>query len=104
MACGCYPIVSDISGNQSWIRHRENGQLITINDIEMLANEILWAFENPSIRNKAVLENRHFVEKQANYNINMKIIADKYHELIDAFKKQPQSWLSFSRRTQSFEK
>ena len=88
MACGCYPIVSDIPGNQNWIRHHENGQLITIDDSEMLANEILWAFENPSIRNKAVQENRQFIEKHANYNINMKIIADKYHELIDFYQKR----------------
>ncbi len=84
MACGCYPIVSNIAGNQSWIRHRENGQLITIDDSEMLADEILWAIENPSIRNEAVQENRQFIEKQLNYKTNMKIIADKYHELIDS--------------------
>lgn len=84
MACGCYPIVSNIAGNKSWIRHRENGQLITVDDTEMLADEILWAFENPIIRNKAVLENRQFIETHTNYNINMKIIADKYHELIDS--------------------
>lgn len=83
MACGCYPIVSDIPGNQSWIRHRENGQLITVDDIEMLANEILWAFENSDIRKKAVINNREFIEKHVDYRINMKIIADKYHELIN---------------------
>lgn len=84
MACNCYPIVSDIPGNQSWIRHRENGQLITIDDIEMLAEELIWSFENTEIRNQTVLENRKFVEKNANYNINMKVISEKYHELLSA--------------------
>jgi glycosyltransferase involved in cell wall biosynthesis len=83
MACGCYPIVSDISGNQSWINHRENGQLITVGDSEMLANEILWAFKNVAIRNEAVTNNRKFIENHVDYRINMKIIADKYHELIN---------------------
>lgn len=86
MACGCYPIVSDIAGNQSWIRHSENGQLISVDDIEMLADEILWAFKNQNIRNNAVLNNREFIEKHVNYKTNMKIIADKYHELIDSKK------------------
>ncbi|MFL9830852.1 glycosyltransferase [Flavobacterium sp. ST-87] len=86
MACGCYPIVSDIPGNQNWIRHRENGQLITVDDFEMLANEILWAFENKTILENAVSNNRKFIEKQVNYKTNMKIIADKYHELIDSKK------------------
>lgn len=83
MACGCYPVVSDISGNQSWINHRENGQLIAVDNFEMIADEILWAFENPSIRKEAILKNLQFIEKHVNYKTNMKIIADKYHELID---------------------
>jgi glycosyltransferase involved in cell wall biosynthesis len=86
MASNCYPIVTDIPGNQSWIKHRENGQLITIDDFRLLADEIIWAFENSEIRNAAVLKNRKFVEENAEYNTNMKIIATKYHELINAYK------------------
>lgn len=86
MASNCYPIVTDIPGNQSWIKHRENGQLITIDNPRMLAEEILWAFENNEIRKAAVLKNRQFVEKNADYNTNMKIIATKYHELINTSK------------------
>ncbi|TDE27943.1 glycosyltransferase [Flavobacterium ranwuense] len=83
MATNCYPIVTDIAGNKSWIKHRKNGQLITADDFEMLADELIWAFENNKLRNEAVLKNRIFVEKNADYNINMKIIANKYHELIN---------------------
>lgn len=86
MATHCYPIVTDIPGNRSWIRHRENGQLITIDNYQMLADELIWAFENTVHRNEAVLENRKFVEKNADYTVNMKIIADKYHDLINTFK------------------
>ena len=83
MATNCYPIVSDIAGNQSWIKHRKNGQLISIDDFEMLAEELIWSFENRKYRENAVLKNREFVEKNADYSINMKIIAEKYHELIN---------------------
>ena len=86
MACSCYPVVSDIPGNQNWIKHRENGQLITIDDNEQLADELIWSFENSESRNNAILENRKFVEENANYDINMKIIADKYHELLNVLK------------------
>lgn len=82
MAAGNYPIVSDVLGNQSWITHRENGQLVAVDDKEMLAREILWAFENKEYRGQVILKNRKFVENKANYAINMKIIADRYHELI----------------------
>ncbi|WP_166921794.1 glycosyltransferase [Flavobacterium poyangense] len=83
MACNCYPVVSDIPGNQSWITHRKNGQLIEIDHIEKLAEELIWSFENPELRNLAILQNRKFVEENANYTINMKVIADKYHELLN---------------------
>jgi glycosyltransferase involved in cell wall biosynthesis len=84
MASNCYPIVTNIAGNQSWITHRKNGQLITVDDPNMLAAEILWAFENTACRKKSVLLNRKFIEENADYKINMKIIANKYHELIDS--------------------
>jgi hypothetical protein len=48
----------------------------------MLATEILWAFENS--RKESVLHNRQFIEENADYKINMKIIANRYHELIDS--------------------
>lgn len=83
MACNCYPVVSDIAGNQSWITHRENGQLIEIDNIEMLSNELIWSFENPESRNEAIIRNRKFVEENANYDINMKVIVDRYHELLN---------------------
>ncbi|MFV5695039.1 glycosyltransferase [Flavobacterium sp. LB3P122] len=83
MATNCYPIVTDITGNQSWIKHRENGQLVPVDNFEMLAEELIWAFENNKHRNAAVLKNRKFVEQKADYNINMRIIADKYHKLIN---------------------
>lgn len=84
MACNCYPIVSNIAGNQSWINHRKNGQLTTVDDSDVLAAEILWAFENNEYRNDCVLRNRKFIEDNVDYKINMKIIANKYHELINS--------------------
>ncbi|HEX8576439.1 MAG TPA: glycosyltransferase family 4 protein [Flavobacterium sp.] len=83
MASGCYPIVSDIPGNQSWIRHRENGQLVPIDDYNALAAEIIWANDNTETRKRAVDENRQFIEQHVNYHINMAIIAQKYHQLIN---------------------
>jgi glycosyltransferase involved in cell wall biosynthesis len=87
MATHCYPVVTDILGNQCWITHRENGQLIAKDDERMLASELIWALENPEYRLKAIEYNRKLVEEKANYKINMKLIADRYHELINSIKK-----------------
>ena len=86
MACNCFPIVTDIAGNRSWIQHRKNGQLIPIDDYEKLASELIWSFENKNFREEAVVKNRKFVEKNADYNINMKIISERYHNLINTTK------------------
>lgn len=84
MATNCYPIVSDITGNQSWIVHRKNGLLVPVDDSKKLAEELIWAFENRDHRAQAVSNNRKFVVINADYTTNMKMIAQKYHELINS--------------------
>lgn len=83
MASGCFPIVTDLSGNRTWITQKENGILVESENTKKLAEEIIWALKNSEIRQNAILKNRKFVEENANYTINMKKIADKYHQLIN---------------------
>jgi len=85
MACNCYPIVTDIAGNRSWIQHRENGNLVPVDDYNALAEELIWSFENKDQKEQAVLINRKTVEHKANYKTNMKIISNKYYHLIDTY-------------------
>ena len=83
MASGCFPIVTDLPGNSNWINHKINGVLVPCCDEKILADSIIWTYSNHEIMEKAMLENRHFVEENANYAINMKKISEKYHELIN---------------------
>lgn len=83
MTSGCFPIVTDLPGNRNYINNYENGILIPKGNYILLAEEISSAWNRPIWRNEVLKENRVFVEENANYNINMKIIADKYHEMID---------------------
>jgi glycosyltransferase involved in cell wall biosynthesis len=85
MAAGTYPIVTNIPGNQNWIEHGKNGSLIDIDDTFALAKEIERTWNEVAFRQKAVLTNRRTVEEKANYKINMKLIADRYHQLIDQY-------------------
>jgi glycosyltransferase involved in cell wall biosynthesis len=82
MASGCFPIVTDLPGNRSWIKSMENGTLVPSENIEKLASEIEWAYNAIEIRQKAILVNRKFVEENANYAVNMRKIAAAYHQLI----------------------
>ena len=82
MACGSFPIVSDLPGNRSWITEKVNGILAPSENHIKLAEELQWAFNNSVITKKAILENRKFVEENANYKTNMKKIACTYNDLI----------------------
>lgn len=84
MACGCFPIVSDLPGNRYWIKQKVNGILATFENETKLAEELAWAFQNTDFTKKVIVANRKFVEENANYEINMKKITLKYHELIAA--------------------
>jgi glycosyltransferase involved in cell wall biosynthesis len=83
MACGCFPIVSDLPGNRSWIQQKVNGILVSVENEFNLAQELEWAFHNSEFTKKAITQNRKFVEENANYKINMKKIALTYHDLIN---------------------
>lgn len=84
MACGCFPIVSDLPGNRYWIQQKVNGILVASENAIKLAAELEWAFKNNGFTQEAVLANRKFIEENANYETNMKKIALKYHDLISA--------------------
>lgn len=86
MATRCYPIVSDIPGNKSYIEHKKNGQLVPVGDCNKLADEILWAIKNTNHIENATKINYNFCSQKANYKINMMEIAYKYHTLINAKK------------------
>jgi len=82
MACGCFPIVSDLPGNKSWIKEKVNGLLVASENHTKLAEELEWAFNNSDVTNNAIIQNRKLVEDNANYKTNMKKIADTYNDLI----------------------
>lgn len=86
MACGCFPVVTDIPGNQSWINHRQNGALVPVDNAAELAAELRWALQHGDICSEAAVNNRRFVEMHADFNTNMSIIANKYHDMITASK------------------
>jgi glycosyltransferase involved in cell wall biosynthesis len=82
MACGCFPIVTDLPGNRCWINNHENGILIPSKNHKILAEELQYAFERNIWREAVVKRNRKFVEEHANYATNMKKISQTYPELI----------------------
>ena len=54
MACGVFPIVTDIAANRAWITHGENGLLFPCRDANALADRVIEALGRPEWRQAVV--------------------------------------------------
>jgi glycosyltransferase involved in cell wall biosynthesis len=82
MACGIFPIVTDIPSNREWIEDGENGFIVPTDDPEILAQRMVEAMGNEKIREKAGIHNRRIVGERANWNKNMMEIEELYRVLV----------------------
>ena len=83
MACGCYPIVSDLDANQSWIENDVNGNLIPIDNVNLLANAFVDVYNNKAKAIEVISNNRRLVEEKGNLETNMKLFVTTYKNLIN---------------------
>jgi len=81
MACGLAPVVTDLPANRDWIKNGENGFLVPINDIEMLANKIVYLIKNDQIREKFAKTNRQTIQEKAEYATEMAKMEKVYERL-----------------------
>lgn len=82
MACGCFPIATQIPANAQWIQDGRNGYLYPAGDAGRLAAAIERAADNGTLRRTARAENRRIVETQADWKICVKRMETIYQELI----------------------
>jgi glycosyltransferase involved in cell wall biosynthesis len=82
MACGAFPIVSDLPANQEWIQAGKNGYLIAPGDSEALARAISQAAHDPRLRQRAAKANREAIVQRANWQANMTMVEQAYCSLI----------------------
>ncbi len=67
MACGCFPIATDIPANSQWLRDGDNGLLYPAGDAQALARCIERAAADPAWRARAAVQNRRIVEERADW-------------------------------------
>jgi glycosyltransferase involved in cell wall biosynthesis len=82
MACGTFPVVTDIPANREWIQHGVNGLLTQPGSPTDLAENILHAWRNDPLRIQAVSINWDIVRERGNYQINMRKIEQVFTNLI----------------------
>lgn len=81
MACGCFPVAGDLESIREWITHAENGLLTDATDPQKLADSILEALENKTLRQKAAGINAKLISERAEYSRNMELVEKFYQTL-----------------------
>jgi glycosyltransferase involved in cell wall biosynthesis len=78
MACGSFPVVSDLPANREWIDPQVNGLLVPAKEVHTLAEALIHALEDSGLRIKAQELNRQRVKEKAIWEENMREMEELY--------------------------
>lgn len=81
MACGSFPVVSDIPANREWVVHGKNGLIFPCSNIESLAEMILKAIQEPKWRRATAAENWGIINHRGSWAKNMARMEKFYRSL-----------------------
>lgn len=81
MACGCFPIASDIPANREWLVEDATGFLVSPDSPELLAGRIIQALNSPELRMAAAERNWEVVKGRADWHKNMEYVEHHYRKL-----------------------
>lgn len=78
MACGCFPLATDIPANSQWIENGRNGGLFPAGGAPQLAEWIVRAAGDHGLREAAAIMNRRIVEQRADWRIAVQSMRELY--------------------------
>jgi glycosyltransferase involved in cell wall biosynthesis len=81
MACGCYPILSNLTAYQQFIQNKKNGTIIKSLTAKNIAWDILDSIGNQNYLIEAALINDDLIHNIADSKKNMQMFLMKYREL-----------------------
>jgi glycosyltransferase involved in cell wall biosynthesis len=87
MACGVFPVVTNIPACREWIKDGNNGFLVPVNNPRMLGKRIVDALSDDKLRDSARLANRDIIMERANWKDNMKDVEKFYKKVLKGAKK-----------------
>jgi glycosyltransferase involved in cell wall biosynthesis len=82
MNCGCLPVVTDIPANKEWIEHGENGLLFPTGNIDALAQALLEAAKNSTLREQAAPKNYRIVAERGLWSRQIEILDQCYKDIL----------------------
>ena len=87
MACGTFPVATDIPANRAWIENHRNGLLFSCRDVDQLADAIIEALRRPEWRQASTAMNWEIVRTQASWSQSMAEMESHYFRLLNEKRK-----------------
>ncbi|NWF91936.1 MAG: glycosyltransferase [Syntrophaceae bacterium] len=78
MACGTFPVVTDIPSNRQWVSDGKNGFLVPVNEDGTLARRILDAIRNQALLRKGQKENLLLIAEKAIWPEHIRKVEEIY--------------------------
>ncbi|MDI6913814.1 MAG: glycosyltransferase [Desulfitobacteriaceae bacterium] len=82
MACGSFPVLSDVPANREWIEDEVNGLIVPSGDAHALALALIRSLQDSALREKAIAVNREKIRAKAIWEDNMAEVEALYRQLI----------------------
>jgi len=79
-------VVTDIDGNKECVKEGVNGFLFSKGDFKALAEKIVYLLGDEDARRRFGVISRRYVEKEGNYEKEMRKMEKLYEELVEAYK------------------
>jgi glycosyltransferase involved in cell wall biosynthesis len=83
MACGAFPVVTDIPANREWLEDGQTGFLVDTGDPSQLAARVIEALSAPELRRRAAEQNWELVRQGASWKNAMKRMEIEYSAVLE---------------------
>ena len=85
MACGVFPVVTDIPANKEWIRSGQNGFLVPVDNPKVLGDCIVQVLQDDKLRDTARAKNLSIIHERGQSRNNLLKIEKKIMELVSQY-------------------
>lgn len=82
MACGSFPVVTDLPANREWVEDGVNGLIVPPHDPEALAQALVRSLRDTPLREAAIAVNREKIQAKAIWERNMSEMEALYRDLL----------------------
>jgi glycosyltransferase involved in cell wall biosynthesis len=83
MACGCFPVVGNLSSVREWITSDKNGLLVDPADPVSVSQAILRSLRDDELVERAAVMNRSLIADRADYRAGMIRVESFYERVLD---------------------